>query len=90
MKKGDSCTFMRKGIPMANKEPMQTKDRHDAHKASHPNDDGVPKNKGITWGKAGKASKKLDEFYKTHIYTYIDKDMNRAWIRIAGNKEEEE
>ena len=25
MKKGDSCTFMRKGIPMANKEPMQTK-----------------------------------------------------------------
>ena len=44
---------------------------------------------GITWNKAGKHTKKMDKFYKEHIYTFIDRDMNKAWVRVAGFEEEE-
>ena len=90
MKGGDSTTYKRKEIPMGNKERMQTADRYTAHRLLHPNDDGKPKNKKVTWGNIGKRTKKLNEFYKQHIYTFVDRDMNKAWVRVAGFEGEEE
>lgn len=89
MKGGDSTTYKRKEIPMGNKERMQTADRYRAHKLLHPNDFGKPKNRKVTWTIAGKRTKKLDKFYKEHIYTFVDRDMNKAWVRVAGFGEEE-
>ena len=65
---------------------------HARHKRNHPNDKGVPKKgKGITWSKQSKHCT-LDEFYKTHIYTFTDEtDLSkREWVRITGFKGEEE
>ena len=90
MKIGDSTTHKRKEIPMGNKERMQTADRYRAHRLLHPNDYGKPKNRQVTWGNVGKRTKKLHEFYKQHVYTFIDKDMNKAWVRVAGFEGEEE
>ena len=33
--------------------------------------------------------KKMDKFYKEHIYTFVDRDMNKAWLRVSGFEEEE-
>lgn len=90
MKIGDSTTHKRKEIPMGNKERMQTADRYRAHRLLHPNDYGKPKNRQVTWGNVGKRTKKLHEFYKQHVYTFIDKDMNKAWVRVSGFEGEEE
>jgi len=72
------------GITMQVKDKLTITERVELHKANHPNDDGVRKVFGITWGNTGKRTVALNKFYKNHIYTFVDKDMNKAWIRIAG------
>tara|TARA_R100001443_G_scaffold57722_1_gene68391 strand:+ start:2517 stop:2807 length:291 start_codon:yes stop_codon:yes gene_type:complete len=96
MKKGDRNASKLQEIPMREYEKITLQERQERHKALHPNDDnivkvndnGEPVN-GITWNKAGKHTKKMDKFYKEHIYTFIDRDMNKAWVRVAGFEEEE-
>ena len=78
------------GITMQAKDRMKITERIERHKVNHPNDDGVRKVVGITWGNTGKQTKKLNKFYANHIYTFVDKDMNKAWIRISGFEGEEE
>ena len=63
-------------------------ERIKAHQLRHPNDKNERKeNKGITWSKKTKKDKALDEFYKTHIYTYVDRKLNKGWVRVATNDE---
>ena len=60
---------------------------HARHKRNHPNDKGVPKKgKGITWSKQSKHCT-LDEFYKTHVYTFIDSNLTKGWVKIGGEEE---
>ena len=76
--------------PMLEYKSITLTDRAEKHSNRHPEDSNIPKTeRGVTWGKAGKRTKKLKEFYKTHVYTFVDKDMNKAWVRIAGKEEEE-
>ena len=76
--------------PMMEYKSITLTERAKVHVLNHPADLGVPKaERGITWNKEGKNTKKLKEFYKTHVYTFVDKDMNKAWVRIAGKEEEE-
>jgi|5_EtaG_2_1085323.scaffolds.fasta_scaffold50852_2 uncharacterized protein YuzE len=96
MKKGDRNASKLQEIPMREYEKITLQERQERHKALHPNDDNIVKVndngepvKGITWNKAGKHTKKMDKFYKEHIYTFIDRDMNKAWVRVAGFEEEE-
>lgn len=91
MKKGLDTATKCAGIPMAGYKQMTIEDRIARHKINHPNDIGVPKeNKGVTWSKKTDKDKKLDEFYETHIYTFVDeKDLTKKrWVRIAGFEEE--
>ena len=48
--------------------------------------------KGVFWGKKGKRDKELKQFYKEHIYTFVDEnDLSRKeWVRISGFMEEEQ
>lgn len=65
----------------------------ESHQLRHPNDKNIrKKNIGVTWRKPTKKDKALDEFYATHIYTFVDeKDLSRKqWVRISGFKGEEE
>ena len=58
----------------------------------HPKDKNIPKeNKGVQWAKSRKTErdKKLNEFYKTHVYTWVS-ETNRAWVAIPQKEEEEE
>mgnify|MGYP007032487851 CR=1 FL=1 len=65
-------------------------ERQAKHRKLHPNDKGVRKEgKGVTWSKKTERDKRLEEFYETHVYTFIDINMNRAWVRIDGLGEEE-
>ena len=60
---------------------------HARHKRNHPNDKGVPKKgKGITWSKQSKHCT-LDEFYETHVYTFIDSNLTKGWVKIGGEEE---
>jgi hypothetical protein len=62
--------------------------RNELHKARHPNDLNLRKEgKGVTWSKRTAKDKKLDEFYATHIYTFVDEhDLSKKrWVRISGN-----
>tara|TARA_R110001606_G_scaffold396151_1_gene569748 strand:+ start:433 stop:693 length:261 start_codon:yes stop_codon:yes gene_type:complete len=66
-------------------------ERQAKHRKLHPNDKGVRKEgKGVTWSKKTDRDKKLDEFYKTHIYTFVDENdiSKKRWVRIAGFQEE--
>tara|TARA_R110000764_G_scaffold8297_2_gene28212 strand:+ start:777 stop:1007 length:231 start_codon:yes stop_codon:yes gene_type:complete len=63
-------------------------ERQTKHRKLHPNDKGVPKeNRGVTWSKRTEKDKKLDEFYATHVYTFVDEhDLSKKrWVRISGN-----
>jgi len=74
-------------------EKIPLSERQKRHKELHPNDKGVKKeNKGVTWKKATAQDKKLETFYKTHIYTFVDENdiSKKTWICIAGSKGEEE
>ena len=68
-------------------EPMTCKERHEQHLLRHPNDKSQKKTKGIFWGKKGYKDAILDEFYETHVYTFIDADMNKGWVYIGGEEE---
>jgi hypothetical protein len=72
-------------------EQITIEDRIARHKINHPNDKGVSKEgKGVTWSKKTDKDKKLDEFYETHIYTFVDENdlTKKRWVRIAGFEEE--
>jgi hypothetical protein len=89
-KKGISSMHKYQDRPMVPYESITLTDRATAHSNRHPSDSNLPTNRrGVTWNKEGKGAKKLKDFYKTHVYTFVDKDMNKAWIRIAGKEEEE-
>lgn len=76
--------------PMVEYKSITLTDRATVHSNLHPSDSNIRRNgRGVTWQNAGKDAKKLKEFYKTHVYTFVDKDMNKAWVRIAGKEEEE-
>ena len=79
---------MKKDIP----EQLTVKQRRDRHLSNHPNDKNIRKStKGVTWSKKTERDKMLKQFYKEHIYTFVDeKDLSKKrWIRIAGYGEEE-
>ena len=73
-------------------DTITLQERARIHKLNHPNDKGIKRNKHVTWSKKTEKDKKLDLFYKQHIYTFTDEtDLSkRAWIRISGFKGEEE
>ena len=57
------------------------------HKRRHPNDKNQKKTKGIFWGPRGYKDDKLDEFYKTHAYCFVDTDGTQDWVYIGGEEE---
>jgi hypothetical protein len=63
------------------------KERQANHKRRHPNDKNQKRTKGVYWGKRGYKDIILDEFYETHVYTFIDADLNKGWIKIGGEEE---
>jgi hypothetical protein len=71
-------------------ESMPMTERTERHTNNHPNDKNEPKTeKGIQWAKSKQTSrdKKLKEFYKTHVYTWIS-NSRRGWIAIPTGEEE--
>ena len=90
IKEGISAMYKYQDRPMLEYEFITLTDRAEKHSSLHPSDSNVPKTeRGVTWGKSGKGTAELKKFYKTHVYTFVDKDMNKAWVRIAGKEEEE-
>jgi len=90
IKEGLSTAHKYQDRPMIEYKSITLTERTKNHVLKHPADSGLPKaERGITWGKSGKRTKELKKFYKTHVYTFVDKDMNKAWVRIAGKEEEE-
>jgi hypothetical protein len=90
IKEGISTMHKYQDRPMVPYESITLTDRATLHSNRHPSDSNRPTNRrGVTWNKEGKDTKKLKDFYKTHVYTFVDKDMNKAWVRIAGKEEEE-
>ena len=70
------------------KPRMTLLERTKAHQLRHPNDKNERRtDKGVNWSKKTEKDKALDEFHKTHIYTYIDVNMNKGWVRVATNDE---
>ena len=91
MKTGDRNASKLQEIPMREYEKITLTERHKRHQQNHPNDNNIAKGKnGVTWNTQGKHTKKMNKFYKEHVYTFVDKDMNKAWVRVAGFEEEEE
>ena len=75
--------------------PMKGSDepKLEPHHIRHPNDKNVRrKDKGVQWVKANaKKSKReirLEQFYKTHVYTWVT-PQRKAWIAIPVKEEEE-
>ena len=63
------------------------------HSLNHPNDKNFKgKQNGVYWGKRGFRDRQLTNFYKEHIYTFVDEnDLSRKeWVRVAGFRGEEE
>ena len=90
MKEGISAMHKNQDRPMHEYKFLPLTTRFEQHSNLHPEDSNTHKSeRGVTWGKTGKGTKLLGEFYKTHIYTFVDKDMNKAWVRVAGKEEEE-
>ena len=68
-------------------------ERANQHKERHPNDKNIRREeKGVTWSKITKRDKNLQQFYKEHIYTFVDENnlSKKAWVRISGFKGDEE
>ncbi len=88
----------KKGLSTAKKyadRPMRPYDEEplEPHHIRHPNDKNIPrKDKGINWAKKGakktEREKKLEQFYKTHVYTWIS-ETRRGWVAIPQKEEEE-
>ncbi len=68
-------------------EEITCKERVKQHQLRHPNDKNQKKTKGVFWGKRGYKDDILDEFYETHVYTFIDTDLNQGWVYIGGEEE---
>ena len=68
-------------------KPMTLREKQANHQLRHPNDKNQKKTKGVFWGKKGYKDGILKEFYETHVYTYIDADMNKGWVYIGGEEE---
>jgi len=66
---------------------MTFKERQADHQKRHPNDKNQKKTKGVFWGKRGYKDDMLDEFYETHVHTFIDADLNMGWVKIGGEEE---
>tara|TARA_R110000803_G_scaffold86474_1_gene152846 strand:- start:20496 stop:20771 length:276 start_codon:yes stop_codon:yes gene_type:complete len=91
MKEGISAMHKMQDRPMKEFKFLPLTQRLMEHSNRHPADLGnTRQRKGITWGKVGKQTKKIVEFHKNHVYTFVDKDMNKAWVQVSGFKEEEE
>ena len=76
--------------PMRSAEKITLKERAIRHQKANPNDKNKPKeNKGVQWAKSRKTKrdKKLKEFYKTHVYTWIS-NSRRGWVAIPSEEEE--
>lgn len=87
-KTGDSSAHKYADRPMVAFKPMTVLERRKAHELRHPNDKNEQRtNKGVTWSKKTEKHKALEEFHKTHIWTYVDADMNKGWVRVATNDE---
>ena len=80
----DDKTVIGKLVPVA---PMTLRERRIRHRRNHPMDANESKVRGVAFRKKGHKDKKLEEFYDTHVYTYIDADMNKGWIYIGGEEE---
>ena len=90
MKKGDSNAHKYQEIPMREYEKISLTERRERHMANHPNDlNERRENMGITWSKRTQRDKDLDEFYKTHVYTWVS-EGKKAWVRVAENDVGEE
>ena len=77
--------------PMKEFENISILDRQKRHQANHPNDKGEPrKNKGITFGKKTQRDKDLEEFHRKHIWTYINRDLDKGWVNIEHYAKREE
>jgi|TARA_R100000482_G_C5126693_1_gene149142 hypothetical protein len=77
--------------PMREAEKISLKKRAERHTNAHPNDKNTLKeNKGVQWAKSRKTErdKKLKQFYKTHVYTWVSENR-RAWVAIPPMEEEE-
>jgi hypothetical protein len=68
-------------------DDLTLSERQANHKRRHPNDKNQRKTKGIFLGKRGYKDDMLDEFYETHVHTFIDADLNMGWIKIGGEEE---
>jgi|TARA_R100001460_G_scaffold54467_3_gene93735 hypothetical protein len=91
IKKGISTASKYPDRPMREAEKISLMERAERHSNAHPNDKNTPKeNKGVQWAKSKKTErdKKLKEFYKTHVYTWVS-ETNRAWVAIPSMEEEE-
>lgn len=76
--------------PMREANQIPLRERAVQHAIAHPNDKNTPiEDKSIQWAKSRqtKQEKKLKEFYKTHVYTWVS-GTNRAWVSIAKGEEE--
>lgn len=72
---------------------MPITERNALHRANHPKDLNLRREgKGVTWSNITSKDKALDKFYETHIYTFVDENdlSKKRWVRISGNKGEEE
>lgn len=76
-----------------NKKGLTLIERTREHQLRHPNDKNIRREeKGVTWSKITERDKRLQQFYKEHIYTFVDENdlSKKAWIRISGFKGDEE
>ena len=79
--------------PMQQFEKISLLDRAERHANAHPNDKNKPReDKGVQWRKKNEKrterEKRLEEFYKTHVYTWVSHNR-RAWVAIPPMEEEE-
>lgn len=88
---------IKSGLSTARKMPDRPMDMRpdrvlEPHHVRHPNDKNEPrKNKGVQWAKKGakktEREKRLEQFYKTHVYTWVSENR-RAWVAIPTEEEE--
>tara|TARA_R100000734_G_scaffold19126_1_gene18316 strand:+ start:5082 stop:5384 length:303 start_codon:yes stop_codon:yes gene_type:complete len=94
IKKGLSTAAKYQDRPMEKPEKISLKERAKRHAKAHPNDENKQRtDKGIQWRKKNEKrtvrEKRLEEFYKTHVYTWVSHDR-RAWVAIPVMGDEEE
>tara|TARA_R110001592_G_scaffold13564_12_gene61966 strand:- start:4705 stop:4953 length:249 start_codon:yes stop_codon:yes gene_type:complete len=74
-----------------NKPKLTLREQAKQHQLLHPKDTNTRKDgKGIHWSNVTDKDKKLDQFHKNHIWTFVDANMNKGWVQVATNDLEEE